>query len=82
MGAVAKEVKQEILGKVKSGMPVKDVSAQYGISDRSIYLWLKTGVSQGVSVLEHNKLKKENQLLKEIVGCLTIQLQELKKKRR
>lgn len=78
---IAKEVKEEILSKVKSGQSVREIATQYGVCDRTIYAWLKTKATEGISVLEHNKLKKENQLLKEIVGSLTIQLQEIKKKR-
>jgi len=41
MSAVVKEVKDEILSKVKSGENIKQVSEQYGISDRTIYNWLR-----------------------------------------
>jgi len=36
---IAKEIKQEILGKVKSGEGVMDLSRQYGISDKTILWW-------------------------------------------
>ena len=82
MSTINNEVKKEILDKVKSGITVKEVATQYGVSDRTIYAWLKVGVVDTISALELGKIKKENQILKEIVGALTIELEKLKKKRR
>jgi len=81
MPVIANEVKKEIVDKVKQGEPVLKLAEQYGVSDRSIYAWLKKKASGSISVLEHNKLKRENQMLKEIVGVLTIELEKLKKKK-
>jgi transposase-like protein len=82
MSAIAKEVKEEILEKIKSGEKVAQIAKTYGISNRTIYAWLKGKALSNVSLLEHNKLKRENQLLKEIIGALTIELEKLKKKKR
>jgi len=60
MSAVVKEVKDEILSKVKSGENIKQVSEQYGISDRTIYNWLGKKATGTVSLAEHNRLRKEN----------------------
>ena len=77
---ISREIKEEILGKVKAGESVKSLSGQYGVSDRSIYAWLKAGAVNNVSFLDYSKLKKENQQLKEIVGVLTYELSKVKKK--
>jgi transposase-like protein len=82
MSTINNEVKKEILDKVKSGKTVKEIATQYGVCDRTIYAWLKVGVVDTISALELGKIKKENQMLKEIVGALTIELEKLKKKRR
>lgn len=82
MSTINSEVKKEILDKVKSGITVKEVATQYGVSDRTIYAWLKVGVVDTISALELGKIKKDNQILKEIVGALTIELEKLKKKRK
>jgi len=81
MPVIAKEVKEEILAKVKSGEKVADVSAKYGVSDRTIYLWLRKGVEGDVSVTAYRRLSRENYDLKAIIGALTVQLEKLKKKR-
>lgn len=80
MSTINNEVKQEILAKIKAGEEVKKIAAQYGVSDRTIYIWLKKGVVNNISVLELGKLKKENQILKEIVGVLTMELEKVKKR--
>lgn len=79
MSVIAKEVKDEILGRIKNGEKVGDVAGQYGLSDRTIYAWLRVGATSRVSILELNHLKKENQMLKEIVGVLNLELQKTKK---
>lgn len=80
MAGIAKEVKAEILSRVKSGERVADLSKQYGVSEVTIYAWLKQGVEGSVSVLEHRKLQKENEQLKQIIGVLSLELEKTKKK--
>lgn len=80
MPVIASEVKQEILGKVKSGEQVASLAKHYGISDRTIYTWLRKEVSDPVSPLEYGKLRKENLVLKEIVVALTVEVEKLKKR--
>ena len=80
MAGIALEVKAEIIAKVKAGEKVAELSKQYGISEQSIYSWLKQKVEGTVSVLEHTKVKKENEQLKQIIGFLTLELEKTKKK--
>ncbi len=72
---VAKEIKNEILNKIKNdGLSVMEAATNYGIHTGTIYNWLGTKAKGVVSVLEHNKLKKENEQLKQIIGDLTIKM--------
>jgi transposase len=72
---IAKEIKDEILVKIKNeGQSVADAATNYGIHTGTIYNWLGTNAKGVVSVLEHNKLKKENEQLKQIIGDLTIKM--------
>lgn len=80
--AINKEVKEEILGKVKPGEKVSVLSEQYGVSTKTIYNWPRGRVVHTVSFLEYARLRKENQVLKEIVGVLTMELEKTKKKSR
>ncbi len=70
---IAKEVKEEIIGKIQSGERVVDLSAQYAVSSKTIYGWLRQDTGESVvSMLEFNKLKRENEELKRLVGELTL----------
>lgn len=82
MGYIAREVKQEIQERIKKGEKVAELSKQYGISEKTIYYWLRTSIKQEVSALEYNKLRRENEDLKAIIGALTFENEKLKKKKR
>lgn len=67
------EIKKEILRKMKEeGAAAKDLSIQYGCKVNTIYSWLSPEQNGGISLLEINRLKKENQYLTEMIGLLTI----------
>ena len=72
---ISTEIKEEIIKKIQhEGLSVMDAAKQYGISDKTIYNWLGTKARGTVSILEHNKVKKENEQLKQIIGDLTIKM--------
>ena len=81
MAGIAREVKIEILGKVKSGEKVVDLAAKYGVREKTIYNWLQGEVSERVSWKEHKRVLKENEDLKNILGVLTLELEKTKKKK-
>jgi transposase-like protein len=72
---IPKEIKTEILSKVKSGQRVVELARQYGVSDKSIYTWLhkETG-DQVVSIVQYNRIKRENEELKKLIGELSLKL--------
>jgi hypothetical protein len=76
---IAKEVKEEILSKIKSGEKVPVLAEQYGVAEGTIYSWLRVN-STGISLSEHRRVVKENSELKEIVEALTMELTKLKKR--
>lgn len=77
---VPKEIKNEIISKVKQGEKVRDLANQYGISDKTIYAWLRIDAGEDVvSIVKYNKLKKENQELKRLIGELSLSLSLRKK---
>ncbi len=69
------EIKAEVLAKAKSGEKVSALSSQYGISDKTIYTWLRIDTGENVvSVVKYNKLKRENEELKKLVGEVSLAL--------
>ena len=79
-GRIPKEIKEEIIVKVQAGERVVELAQQYGISTKTIYGWLRQDTGEGVvSVLQYNKLKRENEELKRLIGELTLNLHLQKK---
>lgn len=72
---IPKEIKQEILGKVKLGQKVMDLAKLYGVSDKTIYYWLRQSSGEEVvSAVKYNKLKRENEELKRLIGEITLEM--------
>lgn len=78
---VPKEIKDEILKKIKEeALPVSQLADQYGISGATIYGWLSKGARGQPTWSEYNKIKKENEQLKMMIGELTVKLSVSQKK--
>lgn len=78
---IAKEIKEEILSKAKAGEKVSTLAEQYGISDRTIYAWLRQNTGEEViSIIKYNRLKRENEELKRLIGELTLNMSLREKK--
>lgn len=75
------ETKNEIVEKVKAGVSVAEAAKQYAVSTKTIYGWLSNQTRPEISVLEYNRLKKENEELKRIIGIITLELERGKKNR-
>lgn len=80
---IVKEIKDQIISRIKNnGEAVSKLAIEYSISPKTIYGWLRTKSESRVSFLEYARLKRENKLLLEIVGKLTLeknQISNLKK---
>lgn len=72
---IPKDIREEVLTKARAGEKVAELAEMYGISAKTIYGWLtKDSGEDVVSVLKHNRLKRENQELKRIIGKLTLDM--------
>jgi putative transposase len=72
---IPKEIRDELLVKARSGEKVITLADQYGISTKTIYGWLSKDSGEDiVSVLKYNKLKRENQELKRLLGEITLEM--------
>jgi len=71
---ISNEIKEQVLNRIKNdGISVADAAKDHGISTHTIYKWLGTKATS-ISVLEYNKLKKENERLKQLLGEITLKL--------
>ncbi len=71
---IPKDVKEQILNRVKNECAtVADLARDHAISETTIYGWLKKGSTPQVNFLEHARLKRENKLLLELVGKLSLE---------
>lgn len=79
----SKEIREEVLGKVRSGQRVSDVAKTYGISDMTIRTWLERDTkSPAAETLEVSRLRRENEALLRIIGQLTYESDMQKKNQR
>lgn len=77
---IATEIKAEILGKAEAGERVAELAERYAVSAKTIYGWLRQDSGEAViSVLHYNKLKRENEELKRLIGELTLSMHLQKK---
>lgn len=78
---IAPDVKEQILKRVRDeAIPVSQAAKEHGVHEATIYDWLSKGVSAVPSLKELRTLRKENELLKALVGELTIKLSHAQKK--
>lgn len=73
--------RDEIITKIRDhGLSVSAASAQYNLSPKTIYSWLREGVVDGNRnlILENNKLKKEIEQLYKLLGRATAEMQRPK----
>lgn len=71
---IPQEIKDQVLERVKSGIPVSQLSQEHAISIKTIYTWIaKTGV-QAPGTLQVARLKREKDDLLRIIGELTLKL--------
>jgi transposase len=77
---IAKEIRDEIVSKVQTGERVAELAEQYAVSAKTIYGWLRQDSGEAVvSMLHYNKLKRENEELKRLIGELTLNMHLQKK---
>jgi len=79
----AKEVKEEVLRKIREGQRVSEVAKAYGINDMTIRTWLERDTeSTAAETLEISRLRRENEALLKIIGQLTYRAELREKNQR
>ncbi len=78
---IAPEVREQVLKRIKEeGISVSVAAKDAGITTSTIYGWLGQGAEGAPSWSEYVKLKRENKMLLELVGEITLKLSESQKK--
>ena len=76
-------VRDEVLGKIRSGRKVAEVAREHGIKDMTVRNWLERDTVAGSSeILETSRLRRENEALLRLVGQLTYESDRHKKNQR
>jgi transposase-like protein len=79
---IAPEVKEQIINRIKNdGVTVAQAAKDHGVSEASIYDWLGKKAKGVPTILEFNKLKRENEELLRLLGVVTLKLSESQKKK-
>lgn len=77
---IPSEMKEQILDRIRTeGLSVAQAAKDHGISTITIYSWLKQSVSVPSSILQINKLKKENEELQKLLGKVMLEIERSKK---
>ena len=76
----SKEIRAEVLGKIRGGRRVSEVANEHGICEMTVRSWLERDTDgQGGQILEMSRLRRENEALLRIVGQLTYESETQKK---
>ena len=73
--------KEAILKRIKEeGVTANRAANEAGVSPKTVYGWLSRETTKtGISWNEYNRIKRENEQLKQIIGDLTLDMSRIKK---
>ena len=73
-------VKDEVVGKIRGGRRVLEVTREHGINEMTVRNWLERDTAAGASaILETSRLRRENEALLSLVSQLTYESEQQKK---
>lgn len=78
---IPQEVKAKILSSIKDdGVSIAEASTTYNVTEETLRKWLRVTIdNSGTSGSEVQRLRRENQQLKEIIGTLLLEKETAKK---
>lgn len=78
--AITKEIKEQILERVKQGdVSTAQIARDHGVNPKTVYGWLESAVVKPASLIELNRLKRQQAGLYQLVGKLTSELEKQKR---
>lgn len=79
--SVAPEIKNQILERIKSGIPTSTVAREHGVSPNTVYAWLAKSTSSAPGILESSRWQREKSDLLKMIGLLSFEMSKIKKNR-
>jgi transposase-like protein len=74
------EVREQILNRIRTeGVSATQAAKEHGIHPVTVYTWLKRSTVMPSSILQINKLKRENEELKKLLGQAMLMNERSKK---
>ena len=77
---VPAELKEQILHRIRTeGISAAQAAREHGVSNPTIYSWLSASVEMPANILQMNKLRRENEDLKRLLGQVLLESERSKK---
>ncbi|MGE3279333.1 MAG: transposase [Candidatus Altimarinota bacterium] len=79
---ISPEIKEQILHRIRTeGVSAADAAREHGVSLPTVYAWLRRSTVMPSNILQINKLKRENEELKRLLGEAMLMNERSKKNR-
>lgn len=79
--AIDGEIKNQILERIKSGVPASTAAHEHGVSPKTVYGWLAKSTASAPGILETSRWQREKGDLLRMIGLLSFELSKIKKNR-
>lgn len=80
--SIPREIREQILARVKEGStPTAQIAREHGVNPKTVYGWLEAKVERPATLIELNRLKREQAGLYQLIGKLTSELEKGKRGR-
>ena len=80
MNKISGELKDQIIHRIRTeGISAAQAAKDHGVSVQTIYAWLRRSVTLPSNILQMNKLQRENEELKRLLGQAMLMKERSKK---
>lgn len=77
---ISGELKDQILHRIRTeGISAAQAAKEHGVSSQTIYAWLRRSITLPSNILQMNKLQRENEELKRLLGQAMLMNERSKK---
>lgn len=77
---IASDLKEQILHRIRTeGVSAAEAAKEHGVSTQTVYAWLRRSMTLPSNILQLNKLWRENEELKRLLGQAMLMNERSKK---